>query len=462
MRKPEQRPRPDLSARQARLWLCAIFAAGLLVRALLTLDEPMGANLFSDDNAYLNAAAVFAKTGYVTYARPDMQSGVLGAGMPLLMGFLFTVFGYQPQGLMASHIVFAAIGLCTACGAYQLAALLRTRRAGVIAAALVTLELQLLSTNAVFYTETPYMCLNLFAFTFFLHCAKNWRLRDYLGGVACLCGAAAFKGLALLAPLMVLPLLLWRRVPLKRWLPKAALAAVIFALVFLPWCVRNEVTFGSFSPFPMSQGDQKLLGTYEGIGYPAGTYETDVNALDAEAWDQGYQTDVNARLARRGELAQQRLTQWFQQNPAGLIFTHLVYKPAKLLLEPFYPQSVFGVPARAVRYLWWLSLTLALFGLLIGRFGRVPRREGFYLPALYLLVALFLTAVYVPLSRYNAPHIPFVLVYAAVGLEALWLRLRPGKPTAPEPAEAPRAALPDSGSAPGTAEPSQRSGAAQA
>ena len=61
MRKPEQSPRPDLSARQARLWLCAIFAAGLLVRALLTLGEPMGANLFSDDNAYLNAAAVFAK-----------------------------------------------------------------------------------------------------------------------------------------------------------------------------------------------------------------------------------------------------------------------------------------------------------------------------------------------------------------------------------------------------------------
>lgn len=426
--------RADIPPRRARVWLAILLLAGLTLRIAVTLSVPMGLNGFSDDNAYLNAAAVFSKTGYVTYAQPGQQSGVLGIGMPLLLGGLFALFGYQPAGLVLSHIGFAAIGLLTAGGVYWLGAMLHSRRAGLAGAALTALELGLVATNSLFYTETPYMCLNLFAFACALRCAREWHFPSFWIGTACLCGAAAFKGLAVLAPVCVLPLLWVRKVPLRRWLPKAALAALAVAMVFLPWCVRNLDVVGVFTPFPISQGDQKLLGTYEGLGCPAGTYEEDIAALDREAWAQGYQADVYRRLARRGELAEERLVRWIRENPVGFVVTHTVYKPLMLLGMSFYPQPLWGVSTRVVQAGWWALLALAAYGLAAVR--RTPHGTGLGLPALYLALAALLTALYVPLARYNAPHVPFVLFYAGLGLCNLWARRGVGLGTVGQPDKA--------------------------
>lgn len=414
--------RADIPARAARILLCVALMLGLLLRILVIAGVPMGPNAFSDDNAYLSSAAVFVKTGTVTYAAPDTRSGVLGPGMPLLLGFLFLLFGYQPAGLVLSHIAFSMIGLGTALGGYLLGRLLHSRRVGLLAAALLALEPGLAAANCMFYTETPYMCLNLFALYALLRCAQGWRLGAFLAGVACVCGAAAFKGLALLAPACAGLYLLFRRVPLRRWLPKAGLAALLCALVFLPWCVRNLQAVGAFTPFPVSQGDQKLLGSYVGWGYPEGTYEEGIAELDTRAWEEGYQEDTYRRIALRGEYADERMARWLRDDPLGFIATHLLYKPVSLLLMEFYPIRVAGVPERFAQMLWWALAALALWGLSFGRPRRAARRPGFYVPALYLALALLLTAMYVPLARYNAPHAPFVLLYAAVGGCDLWRR----------------------------------------
>ena len=416
-------PLADMAARRARLWLCALLLVGLALRVAVTLGEPMGLNAFSDDNAYLNSGAVFLKTGYVTYAAPDVRSGVLGAGMPLTLGLLFALFGYQPTGLLLSHIVFSCIGLAAAYGGYLLGTLVRSRRAGVLAAAVLVLEPGCIATNCLFFTETPYLCLNLFALYFLIRSARGGKLAHFLAGVLCVCGAAAFKGLALLTPLCVLPLALRRGVRPLAILRAAGLGALIFGLVFLPWCVRNQIVVGGPSPFPVSQGDQKLLGTYVGVGYPTGTYQEGITELDAAAWAGGYQNDPYRRIALRGEYAQQRLDQWLHDDPLGFIFTHAVYKPAALLGMHYYPQRVLGIPVRAAQYAWAGLLALALWGLTGGPPAKAARRPGFWTPALYVLVAVPLTAVYVPLARYNFAHLPFIALYAAVGLLDIWARL---------------------------------------
>ena len=500
----------DIRPRAAAWALLCILLAGAALRVLANLPYSMGMNTFSDDNAYLNSAAVFLKTGYVTYAVPDAQSGVLGVGMPLLLGALFSVFGYAPGGLMLSHIAFSMIGLCAAYGVYLLAALLHSRRAGLIGAAILALDAGALSAGCLFLTESPYLCLNLFTLYFSLRCASGWRLSSFLGAVLCLCGAMAFKGLALLAPLCALPLLARRRVPLSRWLPRACIALLMLLLVFLPWSVRNLQVVGAFTPFPVSQGDQKLLGSYVGLGAPAGAYAEDVAALNRQAWDQGFQNDVYRRIALRGALADARMAQWFREAPLGLIATHALLKPLTLLTAAYYPQKVLGIPARAVDALWYALLTLMAIGLLRPQAARLRRKRrmakagiagdaqpasdkgstgdaadagvtgskgrarnivvegnvehtentgnagvkgytekaasahpaatrciqsaagdappalqpGYYLPALYLLAAVLLTAMYVPLARYNAPHAPFVVCYAACALADGWAWLR--------------------------------------
>lgn len=425
-------PPADMAASAAHRWLLIIFLLGAALRLSVTLSTPMGLNGFSDDNAYIGGAAVFVKTGYVTHGIPDTRSGVVGAGMPLLLGLLFAVLGYQPTGLVLSHIAFSMIGLCTAYGGYRLGVLLHSRRAGVLAAAVLALEPGLIATNCLFYTETPYMCLNLFGLLLLVRCARRWRLADFLTGVLCVCGAAAFKGLALLAPLCVLPLAFRRGAKLKSVLGLSALGVLIFGLVFLPWCVRNKQVVGDFVPFPTSQGDQKLLGTYVGVGYPPGTYAEGVAELDADAWVNGYQTDTYRRIALRGVYAQERLNQWLRTNPLGFAYTHLIYKPLTLLAMSYYPAKVLGLPIRAVQYAWFGLLALGLWGLTFGAPKRDARQAGFFTPALYLALAALATAMYVPLDRYNAAHTPFIALYAAVGLCDLWGRVRRARPVAAE------------------------------
>lgn len=406
----------DLTHKQAWRWLLLILLIGFSLRAATTLALPMGVNNFSDDNAYLTSAITFLNTGYVTYSNSLVPTGVIGPGMPLVLGLLFALFGYQQAGLLAAHIAFACIGLITAIGIYRLGELLHSRKVGVIAAALVALDMGIISTNSAFYTETPYTCLVVFSLLYYLSCIREWKLHRFLLGTACLCGMLAFKGLALLVPLVIVLVLFHSRIRISQWLPKGLIALSLCALVLLPWCVRNLSVTGTFTPFPTSQGDQKLLGTYVGLGYPEGTYSEATTALDAEAWNQNYQDDKLRRIARRGEVAQQRINEWVQENPLAFLYTHLLYKPFALLVQPFYPDKIFGIPERMVRYEWWVLLGIAAFGVVSAKSSKRKQQKGFYVPLLFLSIAVPITAVFVPISRYNAPHAPFIMLYAAVGI----------------------------------------------
>ena len=75
------------------------------------------------------------------------------------------------------------------------------------------------------------------------------------------------------------------------------------------------------------------MGSYIGFGYPEGTYEEAVLQSDREAWEQGYQDDMERRFARRGEMGKERLWQWFTENPLAFVASHLLYKPLALTVS---------------------------------------------------------------------------------------------------------------------------------
>ena len=84
---------------------------------------------------------------------------------------------------------------------------------------------------------------------------------------------------------------------------------------------------------------------------------------------------------------------------------------------------------RLMALVWWGCLALAAWGLLCPRLGGRARR-GYYAPAVYLLVATLITAIYAPLPRYGVSHVPIWLVYSGAGLQDLGgraLRLLRGK-----------------------------------
>lgn len=418
-----------ITHRRAAFVLAAILAVGLLLRVAAILPYAMGPNTYSDDNGYLTSGVTFARTGYIAYADPGLQTTAIGPGMPLLLGGLVALLGADPSGLVAAHIVFSCIGLLTAIAAYLLGALLCSRAAGLVAAGLCVLEPALLSTNIVFLTETPYMCLNLFAMYFFLASVREWRWSRYWAGVLCMCMAAFFKGLGLLVLIAPAVLLVRRGTNLRQWLLRAGAALVAFVLLFIPWWVRNGLLTGEFVPFTANRGDIQLMGSYIGFGYPEGTYEDAVLQSDREAWEQGYQDDMERRFARRGEMGKERLWQWFTENPLAFVASHLLYKPLALTVSHL--RTVDLLPDRLMSIAWWACLALAVWGLLCPRWGG-PAEQGYYAPAVYLLVATLITAIYAPLPRYGVSHVPIWLIYSGAGLADLGkraMRLRREKST---------------------------------
>lgn len=410
-----------ISSRKAAVFLTMILLLGFLLRLWIILPYSLGPNSFSDDNGYLTGGITFANTGYISYANADKQNTAICVGMPFTLGALFSLFGYTPMGLTAAHLAFSCISLLTAVGVYMMSDLLRSRFCGLIAAALCALEPSLASLSCVFLTETPYLCLNLFAMYFFLRCTREWNFGSFWAGIACMIAAALFKGLALMVVLTVIPIIVRRRLSVRKWLPKLGIGAVVFVLCFAPWWVRNFKLLNEFVPFTANRGDIQLLGSYIGVGYPEGTYDEMVVQLDAEAWIEGYQEDGERRFARRGEVGKERLAQWFSENPVGFLYSHVVYKPFVLITEHFQPIHV--IPERLGYLLWWGCLVFALWGLICPRFGAAVKPD-YYAPAFYLLLAIFVTAIYAPMPRYGTPYIPILLFYTGSGIGDLAGRLQ--------------------------------------
>lgn len=410
-----------ISARRAAGVLAVLLVIGLALRMAAILPFAMGPNTYSDDNGYITSGVTFARTGYVAYADPGLQTSAIGPGMPVLLGLLLRLTGTDAQGLAAAHIAFSCFGLLTAIAAYLLGDMLCSRGAGMLAAGLCAVDPSLISTNILFLTESPYMCLNLFAMYGFVRCSREWDFKSYWAGVACMCAAALFKGLALLVAVAAAAVLARRRVKAAAWLPKAAVAALAFVLLFIPWWVRNASVGGGFVPFTANRGDIQLMATYEGFGCPEGTYEEAVLQCDKEAWEQNYQYDMERRFARRGEIGRERMAQWLREAPVRCVASHLLYKPLKLTLQ--HMNTVDLLPDRLMALWWWLCLAVAVWGLLCPRMGgRVGR--GYYAPAVYLLVATMVTAFYVPLPRYGVSHMPIWLFYTGAGGADLMRRLR--------------------------------------
>lgn len=57
-----------------------------------------------------------------------------------------------------------------------------------------------------------------------------------------------------------------------------------------------------------------------------------------------FQEDILRRIARRGGIAQQRIIEWFREHPLAYLYTHLLYNPFSLLMQPFYPDKRHGMP----------------------------------------------------------------------------------------------------------------------
>jgi 4-amino-4-deoxy-L-arabinose transferase-like glycosyltransferase len=229
-------------------WAAVLIVAGVLLRCGLWLRVSQNPRLLiqSDGAGYEQIARnVIEGNGYSMDGAPPYTPDMLRTpGYPLFIIATYLAVGYRPEVVVLLQNVLSLITLYVA---YRLAVRLFGSKEGLIAAALMSVDVGTIILANVTMTESLFMVL-LVPATYCL-----FRGLDSPRGLAWMAAAGALLGLATLVRpvgvylvLLLLPFVWWSiRQPWRERLARALILLVTFALPLVPWSYRNLRTFGS-------------------------------------------------------------------------------------------------------------------------------------------------------------------------------------------------------------------------
>ena len=403
---------PGLSlARRDKL---AIFALALAARIAAILALGPRRWRFGDGPAYVSAAKTLWRTGtYPSY------TDLLLFRPPGYPAFLALSTAGHPGAIVYDKLVNAFLGALAVLVLASIAfRLFGSRRAARIAGAIAAVHpgFVVLSTDV---QSEPLFLLLLLASGFLLLVSVD---RPSSG-----CGAAAGGGLALaaltrpwalaLAPLLAAPLL-DRRFPaaIRRVLAGSALFG--FALVLLPWSIRNAIRFGAW--MPVSDGGGMAL--YQGHSDWAVRWAGTRSARERRQWGDDFNrglahwSDADPAIrdpnpALREKALRRAAFAWARahRGEEALIFASKV----RDWIRPWADPGVWGLPVALATGAWYLLLALAGVAGAIG--ARRRRILGF--AAAVLAISLLAHVATIVSVRYRiVAWDPVLVLYAAAGL----------------------------------------------
>jgi 4-amino-4-deoxy-L-arabinose transferase-like glycosyltransferase len=405
----------------------ALLALALVVRLAFFLASSFDAHAALDPIDYdRHARSIAAGHGFPATLLPGARgpSAYRPPAYPYFLGAVYWISGHTVQ---AARLVQAVLGVVPVALLALIAWRLWGRRAGLSALALGALAAPLIVLGDTLESEWLLVGLELAA----LAAVLEQRRAPQGVGWAALAGVLA--GLAMLtrvnAVLVVLALAagVWTLRPrLTVAASRAPVVLVVCAvLVVLPWTVRNAIVMHSFIPISDETG-YTLAGTYNDFSrtnhfYPGAWVNPEVfvdGGLFATA--QGSETALSSRLLHRS-------LRYIARHPAYPL--SVAYHNSVRLLGLSGPAwdrlsgraEGLSEHVAAVGYYGFLVLALlAVPGLLT----RAARRAPLFLWAIPVLLWLSVALVQGE-SRFRAPIDPFIVLLAALGVAAVWERLRP-------------------------------------
>ena len=404
----------------AALVVVVALAFGLRLEAALTPIEDPG----TDSRAYAALAEGLYEHGRYEgegVPRPSDWS----PGAPLLFAGVYMVTGgVHPR---AALVTVALIGSATVLLVYLLARRLAGggaagTAAGLVAAGLAAIYPTFIDASGRLLSE-PLAALLLTAFALtFLRAADRETTRGWAPPGALLGALTLTRPEYLpLAPAFALLALalVWRSRGRTSGLAAAGVLAVSFAVVIVPWTVRNYVALDRVVPVSTGGGKALFIGTYlpgEGQATPTkerlielyGGRSVPMEALLDRVASRYPELDRDQALARIGR---DNLWRYAREQPVDY---------ARMLLEKAARVWFRGSSPAAAPPVWvWMhraALLLALVGLVL--LARSRRLEVLLL-ALPIAAVTVLGALLLAVPRRNVPLMP--LVFALAGAAVAWL-----------------------------------------
>ncbi|WP_018753876.1 ArnT family glycosyltransferase [Paenibacillus sanguinis] len=394
-----------------------ILLLALCIRLLTLANYQNELTLFSDDMRYVITGVDFIKSGHITYGGNTEPTVFMMPGMAFLLGIIFKITGYTSTGLIFARVPFLIFGLLSILGVYLLSKRLFNKTIGIIAAFLLALSFPHIVIDNMFLTESPFTCVLIYFVCWTIRYCDTKKNTDFIILLSLYLIGLIFKPTIAALPIVFLPYFMVKKFPLKLIINRAVYAIIIILLFMMPWWIRNYQAVGEFLPFTGNQGDTKLLGTFQGFGYP----NEDLNKINDMLNQKDREGEYKLRYFKykeKGEIANQRISKWIKEEPYKFAYTFLIYKPYKIISDPYYSSMIFDIKGSVIKFFHRILEYFSGIGVIywLFRYKKNAFKTGILLILLLLLYFIYVNSYYLALARYALYFLPFIFILSSYGV----------------------------------------------
>lgn len=390
------------------LLLIFLLAVSLRIALILAMPNVDTSDRLDSYKYALIAHNLISGQGFTQFGEPALTRGPL---YPAFIAGCYLVFG---ESSLAVKIVQAIVGALVPLVMYRLMLLYWTRRLAVFGAILGAIDVQLIGVGAYRYSETLYTLLSLVAIWMILISVKKKSLWGMAASGVVLGLSALTRPQTLALPLVAILAFALMRIPVKRCLLWGGTLALTMSLVVAPWTIRNYNVSGHFLAVSTGFGYVLWVGNYLPLDGRDRYAISRIAAAKIAANMDAVQRD--SRLAKEA-------IRGIRENPVPSAW--LMFRKTGRFWFDVYANSPNG---RAVTRNKLIVLVFAVWNSAIVLFaflGLVCSRSK--LRDLSLILSLVLLTMVtgvltIPIARYRLPIMPFVSMFAVVGICWLWQR----------------------------------------
>lgn len=384
-----------------------------LVKIIVAFKLGITYNIESDDLSYIEAGKVFAKNGTIT------MHGVISAQimplMPVLIGIVSFIFGEGYLFILVLKILWAIFGILCPVFIYKTVRLFWDSPYAAISIIFFFLP-NILWTDNIILTETPFLLFLSMMIYYTFKFGKDKKNIDFIMLLVSYILALGLKANIGLYPVFAGIYFLFKGHKFIDLFKKGIIALIILLIFIIPWTIRNYKIYNTFMPLTYGVGNPKLLGTYQGVGYPKDEeldYHTNVDLVANEKFKKYYEADgtIKPHLRRYVLLeidnlkANYRINKWKETNLLSMAYSYLIHKPFSMIISIFYWEKLFKYDFILIKIVSYIELILTIIFGIYSLIKKKKVKEIIFLISVYF-INIYIYAMTFSFSRYSYSLLP--------------------------------------------------------
>lgn len=295
-----------------------------------------------------------------------------------------------------------AFSILSIIGVYKIIILFSPKWIGALAA-LLFLTPDFIWIDNLILTDSPFMFAFVYTVYFSIMLQKTHEWKYYYLLTATYMFGLLLRSTFLIYPLILLAFLFFTNFPVKLLLKQAIITSIICLLFFIPWTLRNYLIFDHFIPTSFESASSKLLGTYQGYGFPEDTkkinkeLELQLKELRTTHYKNGkyIPSYMEAYYTMKYDnlKANYRNTLWIKSNPKSMLISYGYSKPKTIMTSSFSEKKLLGINKLLIQKFKKIELIMTIsLGFISMFFLKNIRKYILFMASLYI-VNVYLYAI---------------------------------------------------------------------